>query len=410
MSFLSSTITSERFGVLIDIGSGSVLVAIVHSVPSNTVPTVVWSHREQTPLKNIESIEQSSKAVITSLINASLIIDSEGRKTLNKYQKGAKLTETQCTISAPWSFTITKNLNYSKDEPFEVTEELISGITEAIEKEVSEDVNEDSILKKLNLQTITRATMDMKANGYRVRFPEGEMTPTLCLSRATVITQKNLIDSIKETRDKLFPATSLKMMSFILAQHLVTRELMPQNYDVTLVDITYEATEIGVVRDGVLSYSTHTPFGSSSLAREISAITNVPLHEAFGYLHTESPYEFVKSLNKTKAAEIESMFESYTEKVSALLHETGDELAMPKQMSLHSDLKSETLFLDLVEKAAKRQTKISPVITPISKEISRQLVDKQNDLTENQEEIDTALMLSAQLFHKQTRTIGFEYL
>ena len=105
------------------------------------------------------------------------------------------------------------------------------------------------------------------------------------------------------------------------------------------MDITYEATEIGIVRDGILTYCTHTPFGSISLAREISEIANVPLHEAFGYLHTETPYAFLDTISKPKREDIEKAFDSYTEKVSALFHETGDTLSIPKNISLHADVK-----------------------------------------------------------------------
>jgi hypothetical protein len=175
------------------------------------------------------------------------------------------------------------------------------------------------------------------------------------------------------------------------------------------VDVTYEATEIGIVRDGTLHYCTHTPFGSFSLAREISAVTDVPLHEAFGYLHTDTPFAFMDRLNASQKAEVEEILEQYTSRLSDLFHETGDQLSIPKRIALHADLKSEPFFLDLVEKAAKRTIKSSANITPISREILRQTYEPDALSQIAKTSTDTALLLSALFFHKHHDSASFEY-
>ncbi len=410
MSFFRLGKTANRFGVIIDIGSGSVLTAIVHSDSTKQHPQIVWSHREHAPLRNIDSLEQSSKAVMTALVNASMMLDAEGRKTLHDYDATAKLTEVQCSISAPWSYTITKTINYTQEKPFIVTEELIEELTSTTEAKIEADLKENEALHNLGLQIITRSTMDMLSNGYRVAHPEGNRAKTFSLSRASAISQEYLVDAVNEMNDKLFTAAKGKKLSFILMLYSVTRELLAQNYDVCLVDITYEATEIGIVRDGTLSYCTHTPFGLFSLAREISKITDVPLHEAFGYLHTETPYAFMKNLTKSQHEDVEAVFEAYTEKISNLFHETGDALTIPKKISIHADLASEPVFTDLIEKAAKRSLKTEPHITAISREIIKHTYEASTKDTKVTIPTDTALLLSAHFFHKGEQGPTFEYL
>lgn len=410
MSFLGLRKASDRYGVIIDIGSGSVLTAIVHSNPNQEHPNIVWSHREPAPLRNIDSIEQSAKAVLTALMNASMLLDSEGRKALYEFDNKSKLTELQCSISAPWSYTVTKTVNYNQDQPFTITDELISELIVAIQEKVEGEMKENETLHNLGLQVITRSDVDILSNGYRVKNPEGEKTSALTISHTSVVAQKYLIDAIDEMRDKLFVNTKCHKLSFILMLFNISRELLPETYDICLVDITYEATEIGIVRDGSLKYCTHTSFGSFSLAREISAVTGVPLHESFGYLHTDTPYSFMESLNKSQADEISAVFEAYIDKVSTLFHETGDRLSIPKHISLHSDLNSESLFLDLIEKAAKRSVKNDVKITAISKKILQQTYEQSTKATDEQIPSDTALLLSAQFFHKQTEHRLFEYI
>lgn len=409
MSFFGLKNSTDRYGVVIDIGSGSVLASIVHSSSKLLNPTIVWSHREHAPLRNIDSLEQSSKAVLTALVNVSMQLDSEGRKVLYEYNKKAKLTELQCAISAPWSYTVTKTINYSQEDDFTITENLIDDLMIAVQQKINNELNENEQMNNLGLEVIVQSTMEILSNGYRVSNPDGEKAKEFSLSYGSAVAQKYLVDAIDEMWSKLFVGTTNKKLSFIMVLYNITRNILPNSYDVCLVDITYEATEIGVVRDGSLQYCTHTPFGIFSLTREISTATGVPLHEAFGYLHTETPYSFMKSLSESKKGDVEKIFDAYIEKVSDIFHETGDDLSIPKRISLHTDIKSESLFLDLIEKAAKRRLKTSPLITPISREIIKQYYNPTTNTSPINIPTDTALLLSAQFFHKPNPQQTYEY-
>lgn len=409
MALFSLRSKSDTFGALLDIGSGSVLVAIVHSAANEPHPRIVWSYREHAPIRNVDSLEQSAKAVMSALVNATIELDSKGRQALFEYQEGARINEMQVSISAPWSYTVTKTIKYDQENEFEITPALIEELLKATEDKIAEDLQENEAMNRLGLTIITDTTMDTLANGYRVEHPEGNTANHFSLSRASAVAQCYLVDALEENGEKLFAEIPNKKLSFILMMYAVVRDLLPQVYDVCLVDVTYEATEIGIVRDGTLHYCTHTPFGSFSLAREISAVTDVPLHEAFGYLHTDTPFAFMDRLNASQKAEVEEILEQYTSRLSDLFHETGDQLSIPKRIALHADLKSEPFFLDLVEKAAKRTIKSSANITPISREILRQTYEPDALSQIAKTSTDTALLLSALFFHKHHDSASFEY-
>jgi hypothetical protein len=409
MSIFGNSESDSRYGIVIDIGSGSVLAAIVHSNIKQKHPKIVWSHREHAPLRNIESIEQSAKSVMTALVNVSMLLDSEGRKALYEYDNKSKIKEFQCSIAAPWSYTVTKTINYNQEKPFTITDELINELIDTIQEKVKNELKENEVLHDLGLQIIARSDVNILSNGYRVKYPKNEKALNISVSHTNAIAQTYLINAIDEIRDRLFAETKPHKISFIIMLFTISRYLLPETYDICLVDITYEATEIGIVRDGSLKYCTHTPFGSFSLTREISAITGVPLYEAFGYLHTDKPYSFIDSLSKSKAEDVNAMFEAYIEKVSALFHETGDSLSIPKNIAIHSDLKSETLFLDLIEKAAKRSIKTNVNIKTITNEIIKQTYEQSTKGAKLLIPEDTALLLSAQFFHTQPKHLSFKY-
>ena len=411
MSLFSLRKDTERIGTIIDIGSGSVLVAIVVSKNSKTEPTIVWSHREHAPLRNIESIEQSAKSVLTALVNALLKFDGEGRRALYEYNKARKMPEVQCCISAPWSYTVTKSINYLQDKEFDVTRNLVDELIRTAEQKITEELRGSDSAASLGLTVVARQTMDILANGYRVENPYNQKAKELSLSHASVVTQNYLVKELEQLQEKIFPASVFHKISHILAFYTVSKEILPSSFDTCLIDITYEATEIGIIRDGSLRYATHIPFGSFSLAREISSITSIPLHEAFQNLHTEEPYEFIKNLSESQRDDVEKVFEAYTQRLTDLFRETGDELSIPKQILLHVDLKSEPFFSSMIERAAKRVLKSDPKITLTTAAILKNsFPDFLKNSAHNDPNVDTGMLLSVLFFHKQKLDASFEYL
>jgi cell division ATPase FtsA len=390
MSLFGGKRLGGRYGVLIDVGSGSVLAAIVHSKQREPHPKVVWSHREHAPLRNIDSLEQSSKAVMTALINVAMRLDAEGRKALHDYDSAAKISSLQCGVSAPWSYTVTKTVNLKQDTPFRITEQTIEDLEQTVEEKILADLRDNDVLQELNLEIISQTTSGMQVNGYTVKYPIGEEATLLQLSHTSAVSQRYLLDSLVELRDKVFTDTSIETTSFILIFYEVVRSLLPAAKDICLVDVTYEATEIGVVREGVLNYATHIPFGSFSLAREISQASGIPLHEAFAHLHADTPFSFMDKLPKEQRKEVEQIFEAYVARLADLFKETGDALLIPKQLCLHADKNSEGLFAELVERAAKRNLKKNPHISQLSNLLSELPPERSPDCP---------LIVSARFFH-----------
>jgi hypothetical protein len=398
MSLFSRGSDSESFVVVIDIGSGSALAAIAHSNQKESSPTIIWFARENAPLKQIDSTAESAKAVKSALLNVLLRLDSEGRKVMSKYRSETKITDVQCTISAPWSYTITKNINYKQDEPFLVTEELIEELTRTAQARTENEMERADSVSQLGLVVVAQKTMSLRANGYKVTHTSRGKTPELTLVHASVVAQRYLLDSLKDLQAKLFPEADLTLLSYMMATYFVSQDLFPHLEEACLIDLTYEATEIGIVREAAMQYSTHTPFGIFSLAREISEITKVPIHEAFKYLHEENPYAFLDKLSNNQKADVEKAFDSYVDRLAALFHETGDELSIPKRMVVSTDAGTETLIKDLLEKATKRAIKSTPVISMLSEKI---LAKKEGGGVPVA--TDSAMLVATRFFHKRHR-------
>jgi hypothetical protein len=162
----------------------------------------------------------------------------------------------------------------------------------------------------------------------------------------------------------------------------------PDTSEVCLVDVTSEATEMGVVRDDLLVHTSHVPYGQYSLARDLSNLSKLPKEEAIGYIRNNY-VDTIKNLSDAKKQEVTAIVNNYVEGLVRLFNETGDVLSIPKTIFLHTDKLTEDFFAERLKEAGKLATKGTHAVHAITSEF----------LEGNKVE-DTAILLSAYVFHK----------
>jgi Tfp pilus assembly PilM family ATPase len=401
MSFFRSSGASIRYGAILEIGSGSVLASIVKSDKTKTTPEILWSKREYATRRAESDTAVNAKSVITALMNAVLLLESEGRAVLNQSNPGAHIDLLQVSMTAPWSYTITKVIGYSKEQPFEITEALLNTLIAAAQKKITEELKENELASDLGLAIMTRATTDIQANDYKIADPKGKTATTLTMTQVSAVAQTYLTDAIDDIKLKVFKHSSLERYSFMLMFHCIIRELYNQMSEYCLVDITYEATEIGVVRGGILRYCTHTPIGISTLARTLVTVLNIPLEEAYAFLKEPYHTRAMETMSEAKLAEVAVVFDEYQNNLAKLFTETGDKLSIPKILFMHGDHQTEDFFGRQLEAAAKKATGSTHAVHGVSSELltKNYTADEKKALLTVSS--DTAMVVAAQFFHKQ---------
>lgn len=401
MSLFSKSDATVRFGAVIEIGSGSVLASIVKSDFKNNHPEIIWSKREYATRRIETDTAVNAKAVITALMNVVLLLESEGKSVLTQTNPHARIEKLQVSMTAPWSYTITKVIGYSKDEPFEITDALLTTLINAAQKKIAEDLKENELASELGLAIMTRATTDIQANDYKIENPRGKMASTITLTQVSAVAQTYLTDAVADIKQKVFKHADMEHFSFMLMFHCIIRELYNQLSEYCLVDITYEATEIGVVRGGILRYCTHTPIGISTLARTVVKILDVPLEEAYAFLKEPYHTRAMETLPVEKKSAMEVVFDEYQNNLAKLFTETGDKLTIPKILFMHGDNTTEAFFSTQLEAAAKKATGSVHAVHGVSTEIltKNYTADEKKALLTVSS--DTAMLVAAQFFHKQ---------
>lgn len=386
---LNSSVPKTQCAAIIDIGSGSVGATIIVSNIHNPKPEMIWSHREYVLIKDIDSTEVPLKEITTSLVNIFLQIGNDGLKKLHDVDSHLEITTVQVTVSAPWTCTVTKTINVSDAHPFLVNTELIEELSKAAEKQAFTAVKENKILQKSQLAIIDNETIGIRINGYPISDPKDIKTREVSLSHITALTQHKLVTVLEESKSKIIPKAALETHSFMYMFYDVLKEMKSDTSEACLIDITSEATEIGIIREGILTHVTNIAFGTFSLSREIAAVCKIPKEEAYTYLKGGTAFLETK-LSSQKLEEVQTILEAYEDKIADLFRTTGDALAIPKTIFLHCEASTEKFFLKKIGNASKKATTMRHSIHPITSLFL-------GESTKG----DTALMLSAHFFHQK---------
>lgn len=398
MSLFSPKLLPVECGAVIDIGSGSVGVALVVSNNVTDEMEIIWSHRDHMLIKDSAHAEESLRDICTTTINALLELGSNGMKALHAFDPSVHVRHVQVAICAPWSYTVTKTINYESEHPFEVNRQLIAQLVETARKQTMETTLDGKLVSDIGLRMITDATVNVQLNGYSVQEPSGQEARTVQISHISALAEEKLLQTVEDSLEKIFPKATVSYFSFMYLFYFVLKNLHPDTSEICLVDVTNEATEIGIVRDNVLRYTSHTPFGVYSLSREIAMATNVPKEEAFTLIKNGQE-DLQNHFSESKREEVEHIFEMYEEKIAELLRHTGDSLSIPKTLFLHTSKRTEEFFALHLKNGAKKATTTQHAVHHFTSEL---LGDRELE--------DTALGVSAYFFHTREHYDGGDLL
>ncbi len=386
--FLSrSSSDAPNTALVIDIGSGSVGAAICICDSHTKTTDIVWSIREYLPIKDITSTEQPLQEIITSVITIFLQIGNTGIKALHKKDPSKKIQAINVSVSAPWAYTVTGSINFTDEHPFEVTQELVDELTKTAKEQAFTNALANTIIEENDLEIVHSDTVALTVNGYPVPNIIEATVRNISLSHLITVMNKKIATVIRDSAEKVLPEVPLIINSYMSSYYQALSQQQFQITEVCLIHITAEATEVTIVRDNILTHVTHIAFGTMSIAREIALALNIPKDEAYTYLTKNAP-STEKQLTESKQDELSKIFHSYEQKVQTLLTQTGDNLAIPKSIFLHTPDSTYTFFKSHIAKAAKKTTGIEHILHPVNHTIFGDIPLK-----------DTSLKLLASLCH-----------
>jgi hypothetical protein len=374
-------------GVVVDVSSGSVGVALVVINRGTREDKIIWSHREYSLLRTSSTLAESERKIKTTIINAFLELGSSGLKALHTFEPTLRVQKLLVSIAAPYEYTTTKLVHLVEEKGFTVDKKLLKDLSELASKQAETQAKESGLLNDFGLSVIHQEHLGITVNGYHTKDPYDKKTTDLSFTHLTSLAVTSITEAIVEAQEKIIPTSTLTMQSFMTVLYKSIDALYPHTLEACLISVTSEATEMGIVRDGALLYVNHIPIGSFTLARTIADALSIPTEEAFTYLKANTEYG-IASIPESKQAIIKQIFDSYNEKIAELLKKTGDELSIPQAIFVHTEKSTSSFFTVALKQSAKSVTSIDHTIHPVTpKLVGEAEID------------DSAILLGVRYFH-----------
>jgi hypothetical protein len=241
---------SETVAVL-DIRSSSIGAGFV-VCPKDGAPTLAYVTR--TPI-DPHATEPIAEAFPRTLERTLHTLVTEGAPVLRKIAGNAKTDRVLVTITAPWQYSVVYSKTIEKEKPFIFSKEVLH----ETEKEAPKGVEGYTQVSEMIIATLL--------NGYEVQNPFGKKA-----SRAELIMLSSSVeDATREIVEKAVRKSlhqhHISWNAFMPEAYLVFRNLYPHQRDFLIMDVGNEATDVLLVKHGLLISATCMPHGVGEITR-----------------------------------------------------------------------------------------------------------------------------------------------
>lgn len=323
MSLFSFFKTSrEETALILEIGSGSIGGAIV--VFSNSQkPKIIFSTRKQITFQEslpLASLLPKMEMALTDVLQQ---ISLFGRSNPANAEKLKKIQKSNFILSAPWSLTQTKIVDYEPGTEFYSDKKFLSSIYEKQEEMVLAESRK--ILDGLgsDIKIIENKTIQMRMNGYRVNNVLNRKAKSLTMATVVTSAPVKALDLLTTVTQKHFPAVESQFYSFGLSSFTVARDFYPDKESFIFLDMGSEITDLELVRDEVLMAGASFNFGRNHFVRNLASDLKVTVEEAFSLISIYNS----KNLDDAFTARVEKSLDQTMSKWQVEMSDTLEKLS-----------------------------------------------------------------------------------
>lgn len=254
-----------------DIGSHSVGGAhvLIPKKQDQTIPKAIISSyaRFENPYSDVKDVKIYLKQVLDSIKKVSHTIQSSDIHTPETIY---------VLLRAPWVFSETKIVTYTKETPFVCTKKIVE---ELVDKEIK-------LLSETDPTTyvIEKQISSIMLNGYSVSNPYEKKTNELTISFTLTRGSKIIIDYIKEGIYSSYQNIEVLFNSIASAVYSISDTYVQSYENLFLIIAGEQLTEVGLVKQKIFyQYESFYP-GIGALYKSISDKKNISIAEAYSLL------------------------------------------------------------------------------------------------------------------------------
>ena len=374
------------YGVLFDIGSGSVGVAVVEFDINKPTPNILFSHRTQMRItEHTAKRDILLRKVREAVFSSALLLSQDGLTALKSHNRKARISKMYVSCASPWSYNLTRTVDYTDDEPFKITNSIIEDLTRGAEESIFSDMHQNSKNDEDTFQVVERASVDISVNDYSVADPIDLKGSSVSLSHIVGLIPREVSDSIIEVQEKLYPDSETKIHTYMLIMYCTLRDVLTDFDSLCIIDITGEAVECGLVEGGLIIQNIYIHSGTSTFLRAAVKSTGRPVAD----IKTAVQNFDDNSLGSKK---LDELVQKYIELYASELVKIMQKKVIPKDIVITADRSYEVLFTYIFEEAFKIAANKKLKIKAIDEVLKEEIATGINE--------DVYLVIEAYFFHK----------
>ncbi len=254
---------ADDLGVLLDIESNGVTIAIALSGEQSGQLRVLWSYKEEVPVTDPGLLE---RRLFVAILNAFTELGSQGLPSLRKEGRFDLPSLVQVSMAAPFAYTVGRNVSLKDEKPFRITRKLVKELEKKAIDEVRAQAESELFSKNLKLAVLSDSTAALSVNGYPTYFPFRSTAREITLCQVVAIGQSDIVEHVKRCQEKILPEAKIDIDSFMSLYLRTVTELAPKADDMCLVAVGDHVTELLTQRDGLPQSSVFMPFGDADQA------------------------------------------------------------------------------------------------------------------------------------------------
>lgn len=323
--------------LVVDIGSGSVSVALVRSLSSELKPKILFSTTQE--------IKFQENLTHTHLERAMLIALS---RALNEIGRAKFPIPKTCHVflSSPWLASQASLVIYHKSLPFKFTKSIFNDLLSEQTNDFSQEVvkNNASIIER----QVTSILFDEKE--VTEPFSFHKEINTVKLSIFFSMSSTSLLSTIRAQISDLFRMNEIIFHSFMASAFGVFRGLFPYESHFLFIDVGDEVTDLGLVKDGGLIDAISFPYGRNAITRSLMRSCNVSEMEASSLFNLYRSAKLDESHSLKIGRTVELVQQEWISAFQSALTPLTKKFVLPSTVFLTTEPHAEEWFTDAVKK------------------------------------------------------------
>ncbi len=194
------------------------------------------------------------------------------------------ITEVYCFLASPWCTATLVPIVYTQNESFVVTERLLHAIQTKEVTQFLSQVNQTYVHDGTSAEFLEQQRTVLYVNGYSTQSPFGKQATLLETNLYIAALPSMVRHAVNELVAHLTHVSRVTFHPFMLAAHTVVRDTLRTVPDFLLLDVGADATELLLVKKGVMVGSGSFPYGKNFLYTKLQSALSIPYDEAVSLL------------------------------------------------------------------------------------------------------------------------------